>query len=331
MPFQIGFNRRFDPGHAAGRRRRRRRAAPRPHHQPRPRAAAARLRAVSGGIFLDMTIHDFDMARFVAKSEVVEVFARGVGARSTPAFAEAGDVDTAVVAARARERLLDDDRQLAPGRLRLRPARRGVRLGGHGRVGEPARARGDRPHRRGHARGDVAVLLPRALHPDLPARVGGVRERGRVRARRRSSGRPTPARRWSSAWPPGSRCARGRPCSLSLSARRQGRRRHRRHAGPGRGDRPPRRRPGRAASPCAGATASAARPSRPSSNGFFVPVELTDAAPVPGASCPPSTRTSAASTGSSTRRVCPPAGRSTTRASRCGTSCSRSTCARRSC
>ena len=35
----------------------------------------------SGGIFLDMTIHDFDMARFVTGSEVVEVFARGGGAR----------------------------------------------------------------------------------------------------------------------------------------------------------------------------------------------------------------------------------------------------------
>jgi myo-inositol 2-dehydrogenase/D-chiro-inositol 1-dehydrogenase len=51
---------------------------------------------VSGGIFLDMTIHDFDMARFVTKSEVVEVYARG-SVRIDPGFAEAGDVDTAVV------------------------------------------------------------------------------------------------------------------------------------------------------------------------------------------------------------------------------------------
>ena len=50
----------------------------------------------SGGIFLDMTIHDFDMARFVTGSEVVEVFARGA-VRVDPAFAEAGDVDTALV------------------------------------------------------------------------------------------------------------------------------------------------------------------------------------------------------------------------------------------
>ena len=50
----------------------------------------------SGGIFLDMTIHDFDMARYVTGSEVVEVFARGA-VRIDPAFAEAGDLDTALV------------------------------------------------------------------------------------------------------------------------------------------------------------------------------------------------------------------------------------------
>jgi myo-inositol 2-dehydrogenase/D-chiro-inositol 1-dehydrogenase len=43
-----------------------------------------------------MTIHDFDMARFVTGSEVVEVFARGA-VRVDPAFAEADDVDTAIV------------------------------------------------------------------------------------------------------------------------------------------------------------------------------------------------------------------------------------------
>jgi myo-inositol 2-dehydrogenase / D-chiro-inositol 1-dehydrogenase len=43
-----------------------------------------------------MTIHDFDMARYVAGSEVVEVFARGA-VRIDDGFAEAGDVDTALV------------------------------------------------------------------------------------------------------------------------------------------------------------------------------------------------------------------------------------------
>jgi myo-inositol 2-dehydrogenase/D-chiro-inositol 1-dehydrogenase len=43
-----------------------------------------------------MTIHDFDMARFVVGSEVVEVFARGA-VRIDQAFADADDVDTAVI------------------------------------------------------------------------------------------------------------------------------------------------------------------------------------------------------------------------------------------
>ena len=48
------------------------------------------------GIFLDMTIHDFDMARYVVGSEVVEVYAAGA-VRVVPELAELGDVDTAVV------------------------------------------------------------------------------------------------------------------------------------------------------------------------------------------------------------------------------------------
>jgi myo-inositol 2-dehydrogenase/D-chiro-inositol 1-dehydrogenase len=100
VPFQIGFNRRFDPAHqsvaeavAAGAigdvevvRISSRDPAPPPLSYIQ----------VSGGMFLDMTIHDFDMARFVTGSEVIEVFARGA-VRVEPAFGEVGDVDTAVV------------------------------------------------------------------------------------------------------------------------------------------------------------------------------------------------------------------------------------------
>lgn len=50
----------------------------------------------SGGLFLDMTIHDFDMARFIVGSEVREVFALG-RVRVDPAIGTAGDVDTAIV------------------------------------------------------------------------------------------------------------------------------------------------------------------------------------------------------------------------------------------
>jgi myo-inositol 2-dehydrogenase/D-chiro-inositol 1-dehydrogenase len=49
----------------------------------------------SGGLFMDMAIHDFDMARYIMKKEVVEVFAKGLVVID-PAVAEAGDIDTAI-------------------------------------------------------------------------------------------------------------------------------------------------------------------------------------------------------------------------------------------
>ncbi len=55
---------------------------------------------ISGGIFLDMTIHDFDMARYLL-GEVEEVYATGA-ALVDPNIGEAGDTDTAVVTLRFR-------------------------------------------------------------------------------------------------------------------------------------------------------------------------------------------------------------------------------------
>lgn len=51
---------------------------------------------VSGGMFLDMTIHDFDMVRFLSGDEVEEVFAYG-GVMVDPEIGKAGDIDTAVI------------------------------------------------------------------------------------------------------------------------------------------------------------------------------------------------------------------------------------------
>jgi myo-inositol 2-dehydrogenase/D-chiro-inositol 1-dehydrogenase len=50
---------------------------------------------ISGGIFLDMTIHDFDMARFQV-GEIEEVYAMG-GVLIDPKINEFGDIDTTVV------------------------------------------------------------------------------------------------------------------------------------------------------------------------------------------------------------------------------------------
>src|SRR5690349_14255157 len=98
--FQIGFNRRFDPGHASVQQAVSSGAVGEPHlvrissRDPDPPPLEYVKR--SGGLFLDMMIHDFDMARFVTGREVVEVFARGA-VRIDPSFAQAGDIDTALV------------------------------------------------------------------------------------------------------------------------------------------------------------------------------------------------------------------------------------------
>ncbi|MFF2908297.1 inositol 2-dehydrogenase [Paenibacillus sp. NPDC057934] len=54
---------------------------------------------VSGGIFMDMMIHDFDMARFLSGSEVEEVYTQG-SVLIDPVFGLYGDVDTAIVTLR---------------------------------------------------------------------------------------------------------------------------------------------------------------------------------------------------------------------------------------
>ena len=51
---------------------------------------------VSGGIFLDMTIHDFDMVRYLTGSDVEEIYANAA-VLVDPGIGEAGDVDTAII------------------------------------------------------------------------------------------------------------------------------------------------------------------------------------------------------------------------------------------
>lgn len=50
----------------------------------------------SGGMFMDMSIHDFDMARYMSGSEITEVFVHGVSLID-PVFSENGDIDTAII------------------------------------------------------------------------------------------------------------------------------------------------------------------------------------------------------------------------------------------
>jgi myo-inositol 2-dehydrogenase/D-chiro-inositol 1-dehydrogenase len=96
--FQVGFNRRFDPSFRRVAELVRAGEIGAPHlvrissRDPAP-PPPDYVRA-SGGLFLDMSIHDLDMARFVAGDEVVEVFA-AASVLVDPVIGAAGDVDTA--------------------------------------------------------------------------------------------------------------------------------------------------------------------------------------------------------------------------------------------
>ena len=72
---------------------------------------------VSGGIFLDMTIHDWDMARFLTESEVEEVYASGA-VLIDPEIGKAGDIDTAVAVLKFKNGamgIIDNTRQAVYG------------------------------------------------------------------------------------------------------------------------------------------------------------------------------------------------------------------------
>lgn len=105
VKYQVGFNRRFDHNFAAVR------EAVKAGRigalnvlkicSRDPAAPPVSYIKVSGGIFLDMTIHDFDMVRFLSGDEVESVFAMG-GVMVDPEIGKAGDIDTAVITMRMK-------------------------------------------------------------------------------------------------------------------------------------------------------------------------------------------------------------------------------------
>ncbi|MDX9801473.1 MAG: inositol 2-dehydrogenase [Spirochaetia bacterium] len=100
VKFQVGFNRRFDHNFSKVKSLVKEGKIGDIHvvriTSRDPAAPPAEYIKGSGGLFLDMTIHDFDMARYLSGSEVEEVFAYGA-VLVDPAIGKAGDIDTAVI------------------------------------------------------------------------------------------------------------------------------------------------------------------------------------------------------------------------------------------
>lgn len=96
VPVQIGFQRRFDAGYRAARAALAAGELGTLHRMHLVTADAAPPHAdyipLSGGIYRDCHIHDFDIARWLTGSEVIEVYSTGSN-RGAAFFLEAGDVD----------------------------------------------------------------------------------------------------------------------------------------------------------------------------------------------------------------------------------------------
>lgn len=100
LKYQVGFNRRFDHNFEAIQQAVAAGKVGKPQvikitsRDPEP--PGIDYVKVSGGMFLDMTIHDFDMACFLAGCDATEVYVQAANLVD-PAIGEAGDVDTAVI------------------------------------------------------------------------------------------------------------------------------------------------------------------------------------------------------------------------------------------
>ena len=100
LVYQVGFNRRYDHNYRALRKTVEDgkigevqfvRVSSRDPEPP-----PAKYGAVSGGIFMDMMIHDLDMVRYLSGQEVVEVYAQGA-CLIDPEIGKAGDIDTCTI------------------------------------------------------------------------------------------------------------------------------------------------------------------------------------------------------------------------------------------
>lgn len=121
VKYQVGFNRRFDHNFEAVKNAVAAGKIGDPHiirvtsRDPEP--PSAEYAAVSGGMFLDMTIHDFDMVRYLAGCDAEEIYVQSA-VLVDPAIGEAGDVDTAVITLKMENgaiAVIDNSRRAAYG------------------------------------------------------------------------------------------------------------------------------------------------------------------------------------------------------------------------
>lgn len=121
IKYQVGFNRRHDHNFAAVKQAIVEGKVGDVHiikitsRDPEP--PSAEYAAVSGGMFLDMTIHDFDMVRFLAGCDAEEIYVQSA-VLVDPAIGEAGDVDTAVITLKMENgaiAVIDNSRRAAYG------------------------------------------------------------------------------------------------------------------------------------------------------------------------------------------------------------------------
>ena len=106
VPMFVGFNRRFDPSFRELKRRLDADAVGELEQviitNRDPGLPDLRFLATSGGLYLDFTIHDFDMARWLLGEDPVEVFAWGAVLVDPRVRTEGKDIDTAMLLLRTR-------------------------------------------------------------------------------------------------------------------------------------------------------------------------------------------------------------------------------------
>ena len=110
VPIHIGFNRRFDPSHLSVNERKNKGEIGKLEQiiitSRDPSGPSAAYLKVSGGMFRDMTIHDFDLACFILQNDpIVEIYATGERLFSAEAE-EANDIDTAMIIMKSKSGVL---------------------------------------------------------------------------------------------------------------------------------------------------------------------------------------------------------------------------------